>query len=458
MGRNERKSYLAEHEALEEEFMDAAWDGNIHAIRRLLQKQVAVNTRDSESQTALMVAASENNVQMVKILLQHPDINVNAINNQGYTALMLAVQNNHIAVIKLLLSVPNIDISIKNHYGDTAQDLLKQSEHYQNIIELFNKTKLISDRIKNYQQRNKAATLIKAIDNDDLEVVQAILRAPRYIVDINYVSTRGTALMLAIANNDNSVNKLAIISELLSVPFINLALKNSNGEDVFHILDKQLKKHRDYLNLGLANKFLQYREEISLQLSKAQKINSKVLEYHALGNPLIIAAKRGDIEVVNAILKWPNQYDINAIDQSGRTALMNAALYGHLHIIEALMNIKDLEINMQDNNGDTALMLAVKSDSKNHVNIIKYLLNISDININIKNKDDLTALELLRKMRATTVSHTPGKISFVKKFSSDTYKELIECFNKAQECGLKLLADALEIKENQHSSSSSYRV
>ena len=50
--------------------------------------------------------------------------------------------------------------------------------------------------------------------------------------------------------------------------------------------------------------------------------------------------------------------DINHQNEEGNTALMLASEGGHYHVVELLLLNKDLNINIQDNNGMTALMFA----------------------------------------------------------------------------------------------------
>ena len=81
---------------------------------KLLSKNsIDVNITDKHNFTALMLACRDEQIDVVKLLLEQPGIN---INYQGYvetTALIIATKNRRLEISKLLLSRPEIDITLK---------------------------------------------------------------------------------------------------------------------------------------------------------------------------------------------------------------------------------------------------------------------------------------------------------------------------------------------------------
>ena len=69
----------------------ASVPGNVEVVRFLISKRILVQTKDSEGQTALHIAASAGHVELVEELLK-ADVDVNATRNDGCTALMLATE------------------------------------------------------------------------------------------------------------------------------------------------------------------------------------------------------------------------------------------------------------------------------------------------------------------------------------------------------------------------------
>lgn len=54
-----------------------------------------MNIRDEDGSTALMCAAEHGHLEIVKVLMQHPDININATDNDGLSALSVAMEAGH---------------------------------------------------------------------------------------------------------------------------------------------------------------------------------------------------------------------------------------------------------------------------------------------------------------------------------------------------------------------------
>jgi hypothetical protein len=79
--------------------------------------------------------------------------------------------------------------------------------------------------------------------------------------------------------------------------------------------------------------------------------------------------------------------DVNAADQSGRTALMHASLRGHDELAAILVR-RGADVNLPDKRGTTSLMVAVE---KNNVGIVRLILS-KGANVNAKDRNGDTAL------------------------------------------------------------------
>eukprot|EP01111_Echinosteliopsis_oligospora_P019004 TRINITY_DN898_c0_g1_i1.p1 TRINITY_DN898_c0_g1~~TRINITY_DN898_c0_g1_i1.p1 ORF type:complete len:459 (+),score=145.02 TRINITY_DN898_c0_g1_i1:86-1378(+) len=98
--------------------------------------------------------------------------------------------------------------------------------------------------------------------------------------------------------------------------------------------------------------------------------------------------------------KIQNKCNVHQLEStSGRSALHKAAFWGHTAMVEYLANECKLDLNVQDNYGDTALHDACKFG---HVPVVKALL-AARANTTIKNKEGKTALQLAQEHEKTAV-------------------------------------------------------
>ena len=74
---------------------------------------IDLNMSDSYGQTALMMACSNGQKDVVKLLLNHPKIDLNARTNDGSTAHIIACGNGQKDIAELLFDHPNRKRPIK---------------------------------------------------------------------------------------------------------------------------------------------------------------------------------------------------------------------------------------------------------------------------------------------------------------------------------------------------------
>ncbi|KRZ04010.1 KN motif and ankyrin repeat domain-containing protein 2 [Trichinella zimbabwensis] len=88
-----------------------------------------VNVKATQhGQTALMLAVSQNKLESVKLLLE-AGANVNLQDEDGSTALMCAAEHGHKDIVRLLLDVPEIDASMVDQDGSTALSVAIDNGH-----------------------------------------------------------------------------------------------------------------------------------------------------------------------------------------------------------------------------------------------------------------------------------------------------------------------------------------
>ena len=84
-----------------EQYLNSAKDGNTKVVALFLQAGMDVNTKNSDGQTALMLAAYSGHKDTVKLLLKHGAF-INVIDKFGDSALSWAAAENHTDIVNLL--------------------------------------------------------------------------------------------------------------------------------------------------------------------------------------------------------------------------------------------------------------------------------------------------------------------------------------------------------------------
>ena len=85
-------------------------------MKVLIEADGNVNQHSNKNQTPLNVASTQGHTEIIRLLLQQPniDLNLNKIDDWNTTALGIATQNNHIDAIQLLTHLTHAT-KIKNY-------------------------------------------------------------------------------------------------------------------------------------------------------------------------------------------------------------------------------------------------------------------------------------------------------------------------------------------------------
>jgi ankyrin repeat protein len=106
----------------------AAYNGHSEIIKKLIERGAPVNLQDVNGRTALMMASSGPYPDAVKVLLDHQaDPNITD-KDEHYTALMYAASEGQMDVVKILLSY-GADPSLKDIDGDDAMTFAADNGH-----------------------------------------------------------------------------------------------------------------------------------------------------------------------------------------------------------------------------------------------------------------------------------------------------------------------------------------
>lgn len=116
-------------------------------------EKINVNIQSEKGETPLHIAARNENIEAIKLLLQHPEIDVNMQDVYGNTPLHTAVEHRKLDAIALLLNAPGINPYSKNKQGDSAIQAVEKILETTDNEEIIAKLKEIksTDPLANYQ-------------------------------------------------------------------------------------------------------------------------------------------------------------------------------------------------------------------------------------------------------------------------------------------------------------------
>ncbi|NGX54866.1 MAG: hypothetical protein KR126chlam2_00486 [Chlamydiae bacterium] len=112
---------LGRRDSLENQFLQAASEGDVDLLRLLLITDPKLaQYSDRLGQTALHMAAYNGHEGCVSALLESDDTDVNLADNKGHTALHRAAQNDHKGCLSVLLEREDIDVNLADEDGWAA--------------------------------------------------------------------------------------------------------------------------------------------------------------------------------------------------------------------------------------------------------------------------------------------------------------------------------------------------
>ncbi len=106
--------------------------------------------------------------------------------------------------------------------------------------------------------------------------------------------------------------------------------------------------------------------------------------------------KNNIVKILCSIGLQIDNIDVNIKDSTGTTPLMVASFFTHRHdhddiFVKLLLERKDINVNLQNMGGDTALMHACKNKNENGL-IVSLLLERKDLDVNLQNNEGETPL------------------------------------------------------------------
>ena len=351
-------------------------------VRLLLSKGAPVNVRDKDlyGNTVLIEAASGSSVETVRMLLA-AGADLKATNDEGENALMKAVELDHryqpavrLPMIELLIA-KGTDVNAKDKKGATAllHSVVQYMSEAGGIISHPEVVKLLLERGAEVgatdESGNNALIITVGEWQTPIEIPGLLLAKG---IAVNVQNKQGvTALMVAAEKG-----KTELVNLLLDHGG-DLNLKDAQGFTVldYAVNNGQTQLAKTLLSKGAASKN-NYKSEAEMLVTVT---NFALLE----------AASRTNLAQVKAQLDAGA--DINSRSRLGKTPLMLAVEYGYGRSdVPQLLIEKGANLNAVDNDGNTALMIAI---DRNNTEAAQLLLK-NKAAVSPRNKDGRTALHI----------------------------------------------------------------
>ena len=407
----------------------------------LRQSNIDVNAQDNDGYTALIIAAGEGEIKVVKELIKCKEIKLDIINNKRNNAIMEADQNDrkdvvqellkqeyfrkninyknkegrsllsiaavegHTGLVNLFLKQkdnkgnPIVDVNVQNEYGNTPLMLALYNNHFEIVNKLLNQDNIDVTLDDQFRQTALMFSVYKGIYSITKKILERtptdLLRTYMNIKSVNQV----TAMTAAVFNNNAKMVKLLlehdadVNTKFEDETMLMFAVRNGFTEIVKLLLDAgadvNIRNNAKETALDIV-KELDFRDEIIQLLQNAKpKFLQLGLSVKEVNKRFKKAVENKSAKDVDQLLHQYNNGNMVVSNESINEMFVKAAGSGSEEIFNLLLPyVKDF--NFKDKNGNTTLMAAAKNGQAFVVSsLLKYP---GRIDINAENKENYTAL------------------------------------------------------------------
>ncbi|WP_413727479.1 ankyrin repeat domain-containing protein [Sodalis sp. RH19] len=271
-------------------------------------------------------------------------------------------------------------------------------------------------KYKNYRTEDGASALMVAVSNNRLKNINFLLLDAG--IDVNKKDKEGnTALMLAVR-----ASNLEVIDSLLAHQPINIYLTNNEGESALSLAVRSGNFNIVKSVIGKTHKNELYRNDYTSLLNALNQSNEMIAKFvlenapppdinqkDSNGGTILSKAICGHFDFVKSLLER-DDIDINIKDGFGRSALINHCINyiwandisdsEYFEILDMLLKNVNLDINTQDHEGKTALHYAMTSykyiTKVRYYKTVESLLTHPNIRLDLKDNENHSALDIVK--------------------------------------------------------------
>ena len=354
------------------DLLSAVSNGKLDQVKTYIESGKDVDTpRDLFNHTALMIAAAEGHLNVVKLLLK-AKANVNLEGGKEYhprTALMAAVSVGHIKVTKHLINA-KADVNQKVKDNTALQWMMERKNK--------NKADILKELIRgganiNLPFEHGSTILIQLIKAGEVEALRVLLKhKPDFTIKNKHGQTAISSAMFQ-AQSQGQKNSFRILKLLLrsnanfsqtgnydQTPLMSLVVTPDNERCVKavqilidHKVDLRVQNKKGDTALMIAIRSSYSAKKEALKILKILMKDKKTLNMvnKAGESPLYTAVRNDYVEIAKALLKAGA--NPNILDRSKKTVLF--VTEKNLKMLKALLD-HGVDPNLQNKEGRTFLM------------------------------------------------------------------------------------------------------
>jgi len=330
----------------------ATSENKLEVVKCLLKHGAWVNVKDCKGQTALHMAAQNKNLEIMKELLNWK-ATTTVMDHLGQTPLHCSAEKGDLNAVTMLLR-SWFDVYRKDCYGRSALHCAASGGHSDVLTKLLDSAAYVDAKTM-----SGSTSLHFAASGGHLNAVQTCLK---YGADVN-ITDNSNRTALACAAHQKYFD---VVKELLDHK-ADVNVKHIFGYTPLHFaaLDRtHLNEEARVRHLNDVQMCLKYGADVNILNDSNQ-------------TALHVAVYGENCDIVKELLE--KNVDVNAKDINGKTALHNAAEHGSLEAV--LMCLKySADVNMKCNCNITPFHYAALGG---HVDIMGYLLN-STLDVNAR--------------------------------------------------------------------------
>ncbi|KAJ8113745.1 hypothetical protein OPT61_g4195 [Boeremia exigua] len=350
----------------------AANNGHKHVLELLLSINKAnFNARDMIGNTSLMWAANTGHKEVVELLLRTDEIDTGRTTDSRSLLLMLAAQAGHEDTVELLLSTDKIDVNMKSNEGASPLMLAANAGH-NNVVSL-----LLSTNRADIDARSNDgwSPLMLAARAGHTAIAEMLLRSGKAKIDAR--DNRGsTPLIFSAQNGQRDTVELLLrhmrheINAKDNSGRSALSWAASGGQSVFRDILPQtpISKPTALEDYQMQLMLLEQQNKKRLMLARAEKnAFCPWIKLLMMTELLTIA----DHQAVVKLLLDMNELDVNSEDDNGHTPIFWAVITGNVALVKLLLDTNKVDLEKTDKDGSTALMLAADNDQSEIAHLLR---------------------------------------------------------------------------------------